>query len=50
MNNCISIYLFTHIIIQIFNSLEKSSYRYIHSMQIGLLSWANFATEISKSK
>ena len=47
MNNGISIYLFTHIITQLFISLEKSLYSYIHSMQIGLLSWANFATEIS---
>lgn len=41
MNNCISIYLFTHITIQLFISLGKSLYSYIHSMQISLSSWAN---------
>ncbi len=50
MNHCISIYLFTYIIIQLFISLGKSIYSYIHSMQIGLFSWANFATEISKNE
>ena len=50
MNTYISIYLFTHIFIQLFISLGKSLYSYVHTMQVSLFSWANFATEISVNK
>ena len=45
MNTYISIYLFTHIITQLFISLGKNLYSYVHTMQISLFSWTNFAAE-----